>query len=997
MKNNLMVVLFLLLLSPLAFSQQVVLNEVMSLNAKTISDEDGDWPDWIELYNPSNQTLNLEGYALSDEAIKLKWIFPRMSLAPGAFLLLFASDKDRREKFNWVQMIGQGDPWSYRAGTSEPPSAWRNIDYNDSAWRVGPSGFGYGDDDDATVIQNNLSIYVRKTFELKTTDMPTRAVLHVDYDDGFAAYLNGQDIARANLGSHGEQIPFDRSADAGHEALIIQGMPPEAYEFESPASLFKVGKNVLALQIHNINTTSSDMSLIPFLSFGYLDDRPGSVPPAEVLKLSSQNLHCNFKLNAGGESLYLFNPEGLVVDSVAIPTLPQDIALGRVPDGSGEWQLLALPTPADWNRDSLFVGQSSPPIFSAAGGLYDEPVTLELADTSGAAIYYSLDGSEPDQDDYRYSKPLRLGTSIVVRARSFLDPLLPSRIITHTFLFDEQSTFATVCLSTNSQYLFDEESGLFEMGPNASQEYPYFGANFWQDWECPVHVEFFEPDGTPGFALDAGLKVFGGWSRGRPQKSLAIWQRDEYGDTSIDYQIFPEKPIDHFDSFLLRNGGNDWDGTLWRDGFMQRICQDYMNLETMAFRPAHIYLNGDYWGIMNLREKLNEHFVEANRGVDPDRVDFLDNAGTDEWMILAGSNKDYLELLNYLQSHDLADPRNYAHVDSLVDLDNFIDYQIAEIFIGNTDWPGNNIKYYRPQRLGGKWRWLIYDTDFGFHLYDTSYSHNTLAYALQDDGPSWPNPPWSTFLLRKFMENEYFKRLFINRFADHLNTTFDPERIHALLDYFEDLIEPEKERQRQRWPGSLGEYDGRLRRMRTFTDRRIDFVRTHIRSQFQLNGFIDIVIEKPVGGSGKIKVNSKTIDSFPWMGRYFQDIPIDITAIPAVGCRFTNWGNASVPDSMSFRYDSASDLTLTPLFQSAEPQHQVVINEIYYNGGRDFPSKDWIELFNPQEVSISLNGWIIRDEDAEHHYTFPSTAMLPAHGFLVVTADTLRSSRVYPG
>ncbi len=972
----------------------LVLNELMSRNTSTVADEDGSLSDWIELYNNGSEAVDLNGWALSDNSAKpFKWTFPALSLAPGKHLLVFASNKNRRELYYLQAIITQGDLWRYFPGTAEPPAAWKSLGFNDSSWKQGPSGFGYGDDDDVTIVNNVLSIYVRKTFTVQRPQDVHRLFLHVDFDDGFIAYLNGVETARANMGEPNQFFAYNTPATAGHEAQIYQGQSPPLFEI-NPA-LLRSGTNVLALQVHNINSTSSDLTLIPFLTAELTTPSAQPSPPAPILNLKPTNLHTNFKLDRSGETVLLTAPDSTAVDSVRLPALPAEVSYGRTPDGGDVWRMLAVPTPGAANNSTEYLGEAEPPSFSQPGGLYSAPVTLQLSVSGGGSIVYTLDGSVPTERSPRYSTPLRLSRSTVVRARTLQSPLQPSRIITHTYLFNENSPFALICLTTDPENLYDPDYGIFELGPNASSDYPYFGANFWQDWERPVHVEFFEPDGRLGFKLDAGLKVFGGWSRGRPQKSLAVFRRADYDTAEIRWRIFPDKEIDRFESFLLRNGGNDWDGTYWRDGFMQTLCRDAMNLETMAFRPTHVYLNGEYWGILNLREKLNEHFVHANRGFDPDQVDVLDGSGTEDWQVMAGSKDAYVNLLAFLNSHSLADPAHYAVVDSLIDIDNYIDYQIAEQFIGNTDWPGNNIKFYRPHHTGGKWRWLIYDTDFGFHLYDTAYDFNMLAFATQSNGPSWPNPPWSTFLLRKLLENETFRRKFINRFADHLNTTFEPVRVKELLDRFDAMFKSEINRQRQRWPGSMGEYTGRLARMRTFADRRVPFVRTHIRSYFQLKGFIDVILN--VQGHGSIQLNTIRIDRFPWTGKYFQEVPITLKAVPAAGYRFVRWSRPEFADKLEVEYSSAADLVVTAVFEPSDLPATVVISEINYSSSPQFPAEDWIELYNPTPASISLAGWTLRDKSPTHLFELPEGAVVPAEGCAVIAVDTLQMKKLFPG
>lgn len=984
----------LFLLFPLhLISQSIVINEIMADNQSTIADEDGDFPDWIELYNTSDLTINMSGLSLSDDETA-KWFLPDLTLTSKGHLLIFASDKDRPDLLFWNTIVNQGDVWRYRPGDSQPPIHWADVDFDDSGWARGPSGFGYGDNDDATIITGYLSVYVRTSFFIDDLDAVKNVVLHIDFDDSFIAYVNGQEIARQNIGLPGEFVPYDRPADGGHEALLIQGQPHLRCDVDD-LSVLRAGENVLAVQVHNHDIGSSDMSLIPFLSIGTLT-RPESMRiPPDFLDLPGSFLHTNFKIKSEGETIHLFDAAGSVVDSARTPHLARDVSFARVPDGASQWQISALPTPGETNIDSVYYKPAAAPQFSHTGGLYDAPFTLSLTDTSGCDIYYTIDGSVPDESSMRYINPIAIDKTVCLRARCFFSPLQPSDIITHTFVFNEDTKFAVVALASDPYNLFDYDYGIFARGPNAESAYPYMGANFWQDWERPVHIEFYEPTGELGFALNAGMKVFGGWSRGRDQKSMAIFQRARYDSRQIDYQIFPQKSITHFESLILRNGGNDWTHTMFRDAFMQSLCAGETDLETMAYRPAQVYLNGEYWGILILREKINEHFLAANRGIDPDRVDILDREGREAYEIMAGSNADYLDLWRFIEQHDLSVLENYVAVSSRMDIDNFIDYEIAQIYFGNTDWPGNNIKYYRPQTPGSKWRWLIYDTDFGFHLYDDSYSRNTLEFATEPYGPSWPNPPWSTFLLRSLLESAHFERQFINRFADHMNTTFQADRVTAFLDDFDSLFGAEIHRQRQRWPGSVQQYNSALNRMYTFAERRQDYMQSFIQDMFDLKGIIKVQVDISPAGSGAVRINSKKLEMFPWHGEYFQDIPIDIAAIPASGYRFDHWDGSSEPD-MNFKYDSHQNLNITAVFQQAtDAAADLVINEINYNSGPDFPAKDWFELYNPGDVSLSLAGWKVRDGVAEHLWDLPSHAVIPARGYAVICTDTTFFKKVY--
>ena len=709
--------LILFFTATLTSAQSLVINEIMASNSATILDEDGDSPDWIELYNRSQHPINLDGFGLSDNAAEpLKWTFPDLSLNPHKFLVVFASGKDRREWLHWETVIDWGDPWRYRLGTTEPPPNWKNIGFDDVSWSLGASGFGYGDNDDATIIPQVISLYVRKSFIIADKNAISKALLHVDYDDAFVAYLNGVEIARANIGTPGDYTAYNHSATTYREAIMYQGGKPDQFILNDVHTLFRNGENVLAIQVHNFGISSSDLSLIPFLSIGF------SVPPPGNLRGLSQYLdpmvnflHTNFKIKSEGEQIALYNPGDQLLDQIDAVELPTDVSYGRQPDASENWFYFDQATPGEANTTQGYENFGGEPIFSHRCGFYSQPFLLTLSASSPqASVYCTLDGSTPSTHSILYQNPILINKTTVVRAKQIIHNSLPGRTITQTFIVNEDITLPVVSLATDPPNLWDPDSGIYVLGKNYEPNPPHFGANFWQDWERPVHVEFFEPDGQSGFSLDAGMKIFGGWSRDFPQKSMAIYARSRYGTGSINYQIFPDKPVDKFEAIVLRNSGNDWQSTMMRDGMMLSLVKE-TDLDFQAYRPAVVFLNGEYWGIMNIREKINEHFLAANRGVDPDSIDLLENDG----YAIHGDESHYRAMLHYISTCNMQLTQSLNTIKSMMDVDNFLDYQISQIYFDNTDWPGNNIKFWRPRTPDGRWKWILFDTDFGFGLYNS--------------------------------------------------------------------------------------------------------------------------------------------------------------------------------------------------------------------------------------------------------------------------------------
>jgi len=980
-----------------AFAGDLVINEVMSSNAATIYDEDGNAPDWIEVYNRGGTPIDINRYGLSDDdADPVKWLFPDVTLGPSEHILVFASDKDRSfVPLHWVTVINWGDEWRYLVPSEEPPADWLTVGFDDGKWSTGLSGFGYGDGDDATPVPPAISIYMRKVFTVADADNYSEAFLHIDYDDAFIAYLNGEEIARGNIGNPGDPTPHDQPADTGtHEASIYQGGAPEQFEIDRIGSILREGGNVLAIQVHNIGTGSSDMTAIPFLTLGVKNRpaEPALVP--DILNFALRYLHTNFKIKSDGETLVLSDEGGQVLDRVETGQIQRDISFGRRPDGGGNWYYFLEPTPAGANTTQGFQGDSAgEPQFSHQGGFYSSGISLMLSgDGDGDTVHFSLDGTDPTAESDVSSEAIRIDATTVVRARIINSGTLPGKTITNTYFIDREFTLPVVSIATTPSNLWDEETGIYVKGNSASAEFPYFGANFWQDWERPAHVEFYDTDGVNGFRLDAGIKIFGGYLRGQDQKSLSIFARRQYGTGDIGYRLFGDKDISRFEAFVLRNSGNDWRRSLFRDGMMTTLLRD-LDIERQGFRPATVYLNGEYWGILNIREKINEHFIAANKNVDPDNIDLLEGYGN----AIHGDTKHYDGLRSFISDNDLSIEANYDYVGTQMNVDNYILYTLSMIYFDNRDWPGNNIKFWRPRTPTGKWRWIVYDTDFGFGLYDEDgYLDNTLEFALEPNGSGWPNPPWATLLLRRLMLNDQFKRDFVNSFADQLNTAFKAERVLATIETYEHMLLTEMPYNLDRWDGTMVQWHSDVSVMREFAGQRVPYVRQHIGDRFGLTDTHDLMLNVSSSGGGKIRVNTIEIETFPWRGVYFEGNPIRVSAVPRTGYRFAGWSGAE-SDSQTLEIDLTDDIAIVADFEEDENYvSPIVINEINYSSAAGSDSGDWIELYNHSDITMDISGWVLRDSEDAHGFTIPAHTAIEGRKYAILCRDRGAFSALYP-
>ena len=565
-----------------------------------------------------------------------------------------------------------------------------------------------------------------------------------------------------------------------------------------------------------------------------------------------------------------------------------------------------------------------------------------------------------------------------------------SKIVGQTFFINEpQTTFPVLSIGITSSILFDPETGLYVKGPNANDSiWKLEGANFWSRKEVKINTELFEANGEQKFNSETGFRLFGGMSRLFPQKSMTIIARDHYGKKRIRYPVFGKKGLNKYKFLVLRNSGSDWGRSHFRDALMSSLL-DGWDIEKQEYRPAHLYLNGDYWGIYNIREKVNRYFIADHAEVDKDSIDLIEHRMT----LKRGSTRHYRKMLNFLSTNSLSDPQNYAYIQSQMDVENFMNYQIAQIYFDNSD-AGGNIKFWRPQKPDGRWRWIMYDTDWGFGLHSASaYKSNSLAFHTEAEGPSWPNPPWSTFLLRKLLENPEFEAQFVTRFADHLNSSFNSTKVIQKIDEFYAILLPEMPRHLERWNLKEGAWNYHVDVMRKFALNRPYHVRMHLMEKFKTGRLIEVNASTTEGGQILINDLVKiTADGFS--GKYFENYPIHLKAIPSFGHRFSHWEGIEIGNELEATIDLKNEIALNikAVFEPYSHPYAgtVVINEISANNNN---SGDWVELYNFSKQPVNLKNWYFTD--SKHFFRLPDVT-IEGRNYIILCQDLVKFQKEFP-
>lgn len=973
---------------------QVVINEVSSFNDSGMGllDEDGDAEDWIELYNAGGTTVDLTNYKLFDEGGDT-FALPSVNLGAGEFLVIIASGKDRNLIVDhWETAVNDTAIWKFDMPSAEPPSNWNDLTFNDAAISSATGGFGYGDGDDNYIVPTyTTSIYLRKTFNVSTPSDISAGILDMDYDDGFVAYLNGVEIARSS-NINGTPPTYDSYTTIDHEAQMYNGGDPERFVIDQTLlqSTLVTGQNVLAIQCHNASAFSSDMTIRPFLSFGIASSSNYFYTTPTWFSAGNSVLHTNFKLDKDGEQLTLLNAGNTVVDQINSGAMNLDHSAGRQIDGSPSWVIFDTPTPNATNSSSsgYFGYCSDSLIFSSDAGFYSSSQSISISGSS--EIRYTIDGSLPTASSTLFTAPIVVDTTTPIRAACFASGYLMGDVYTNTYFVLQNKNIPVISMTTNPENFWDYNTGIYVDGPGWTAPLPHTGANYWMEWERPVHIEYFDKNGTQQFEQDIATEIFGGWSRTQDQKSLKLKAKGMYGNSRLDYKFFDEKNITSFKQVVLRNSGNDFLNSNLQDGTNQSNIVDKTNIDYQGFTEAVLFINGRYWGIQNIREKINDHFIEDNHGVPTDEQDLLEVWGAP----IVGDGSDFWGIHWQITTNDMSVSANYNTGIQNFDMESMIDYFAANLFISNWDWPQNNLKLWRHATGDRKLRYIMYDTDITLAIWNLMPTDSNMISRLRNGSTDAHSEMFSAFL-----DNTTFRNYFINRSADLMNTIYLPSYYEATLDGIKNTFGTEINTHYARWDGDMWYHDFHISRMRTFMNDRPTYHRDDIEESFGLAKQVDITLDVDPPGTGVIKINTIYPDNLPWTGVYFDGVPVTITAIPNTGYTFDHWEAGVISGSdfnKSITMNVDQNTTFTAYFNGSSVSADLAINEINYNSSVVYDSGDWLELHNYGTADIDISNWVLKDARDYNAYTFPEGTVLSPDEYLVVCEDTNLFKSIYP-
>ena len=757
----------------------LIINEVCPEPAIGIPDEDNEIVKWLELRNTSNKTISLSGYYLSDNDRKpLKWGFPESASIPAnGYYLVFCSSKDKLQK--------NGIPHT---------------------------NFGISNKQETLVLSDSTGRFVDRV-----------SLQNVPVDYSFGRNSKGE-WELFPISSQG--YSNDRDGEGKADAMIRAFNPTGIYISEVMASNSATILGSSSAKSDYVELYNSSSNKVDLSYFGISDNikRPrkwqfpqgATIESGEYIVIyldkcaslsTFREFHTNFGLRrSGGETITFCDPNGRILDRIPLPLIPTDHSYGRTIGSSG-FLYYDAPTPGTANGLGYF-GQAKNPSFNIPGGEYKGSALVSINVPDNTTVYYTLDGSIPTETASKYNSGdvLDFSQVTVLRARAFdqSGDLQPSEVITQTYLMNLYHTLPIVSVIADPNELWNPVNGLLTVGDtiDKSQGIPFKNA-IYRDFgkiDRPGYVEMYDIKGNLVFSQNMEFCLSGSFSLDMPQKSFKFRSKAKYGSKYFSAQLFDDLPFTEYKGFVLRNSGNDCVWTRFNDSFQQHLI-DCFNKVTQrpstvlheAWRPVVVYLNGEYWGHYNMGERVDRYFVAQHEGLDLSRADQMDLLQANFKPRVDSSNKEYVDMIEKVATLSPGkDENDLQYILDRVDVDNYFDYMAFEMFFGNSD--NGNIRYYKLKSPGSKWRWIIYDLDYGLFRsgFDspTSYLKETGAGQQKIDNT----------LIRKLLENEDMKDKFLTRLGEVFQV-FTTEFMTREFNSMAATLEPEMPIHFARWAG----------------------------------------------------------------------------------------------------------------------------------------------------------------------------------------------------
>jgi hypothetical protein len=714
-------------------------------------------------------------------------------------------------------------------------------------------------------------------------------------------------------------------------------------------------------------------------------------------------IHTNFKLTQTKEeteSIVLANPSGVITEQHLLEITREGHSRGRKLNGDTAWRVFTVPTFGSSNNAApAFLKYAEKPVMDKVAGYYPGSFTVTVTCAEpGATIRYTINGTEPTATSPICTGPVSIPATRVLKARAFsTNPLvLPSLTEFNTYFVNVSHSLPVV--SVASDQLTDLLNGDASLMPIGSYEY-------------------FSPDDVRTTTSYGQIGKHGQDSWANDQRSLDFITRDECGYSyALKGKFFKTSDRAEFQRVILRASGDDnypgIDSSAHiRDDYVMTLSELIgQNLDWRRSMRCVVYANGQYWGIYSIREKDDDaDYTEYYYGQDRYNLQFLLLWGG-TWAEYGGQDAldDYHDLHSFITGNDMSNQANYDYVTSQYDPTSLADYMIINSYVVCSDWINWNVGWWRGMDSTGthkRWGYILWDEDAVLNHY-INYTGiptqlPTATPCFQED--IWQDPEGHIEILNHLLNNPGFRKYYVNRYIDLLNTGFKPAYMINLLDSMAAMIEPELPKHAIRWGGSQQQWLNNIQKIRDFINVRYQSVKAGLNECYNLTGPYPIRVNVDPPFSGKVKMNSIILDSNPWQGSYYGGIDITMKALEVnPGFKFDHWElNFHVVNPSDTATEVSLRLTkgdaIRAVFIPKIKDDTLVINEINYNSSPDFDSGDWAELYNPQPYPVEVTNWVFKDEDDLHAYAFPQGTIIQSYDYLVLCSDTTAFRSRFPG
>lgn len=489
--------------------------------------------------------------------------------------------------------------------------------------------------------------------------------------------------------------------------------------------------------------------------------------------------HAPFTLSREESWVYLsLLSESGCSDYIRIYDVPYQHSVGRT-DGENGTYYFTKPTPGAANGSGVAFISATPEVLTAEG-VYNDVTGVSVVLNGDGPLYYTLDGSVPTAKSKQYTQPLNLTSTTPVRVVCIEEGKLTSDVVTAVYIINENHTLPVVSIVAEPSTLFGSK-GIY--------------TNYKWDKEVQCNLKLFELDGN-SFTIDCGVKMHGHTGLEAPKKSFKVNFRGRYGQDILTYPVYGEEGPDVYDSLIIR-AGQDYPTAIFRDELFTSLARQ-MSDNVLAQRDKFsiLYVNGEYYGIYCIKEAWTELMYAQNKGGSPENVEIVQAPVDDDHEIY--------QLFQFCRNNDLSIDSNYEYVASQVDIDSLIDYMIIQGYCTNGD-VQQNLRYIRSKDTGNKWQFAFYDVDWSF------YYHNAFKHVLS------PYQTWQHLsLTRNVMKNAQFREKFLARTSEMMASTLSNENVVSRIDYYEDLLDPEVPRERQRWKNNYKAWKNKVQYLRDF-------------------------------------------------------------------------------------------------------------------------------------------------------------------------------------